>query len=235
MLMQHISPRSIKPGQCKYDFNLTSPVAFLLQQIYFEAATPLFMPGLTQLVTVPKSTSQIAAHAEAENRHNVASLVDIWGTNPFGGPVETYYPYPYQILAQSGVFIVPGSCPQENPPFPNPPPRAGAPATFNKTLSGGKVPGPGDVMQFTYPSPTMQPRFRRGAQYFAVFFHALSNISVPLELPASTARIPGVFEKAKGAIIAVVADSAGAPTEGSVVAGPVILIQQPDLTAFGPP
>jgi hypothetical protein len=58
-----------------------------------------------------------------------------------------------------------------------------------------------------------------------VAFHGVSNVTAPYDVNTSTAIIPGNIEPHKGVIIAVLADTPGAPNLNSVIAGPLILQQ----------
>ena len=127
-------------------------------------------------------------------------------------------------------FIVPGSCPSDNPIFPTPDqnlPGLG----FNTNTSTAH---PGEPITFIFIQPDNQPSFEDDKDYYAVFVHALTNVTVPFDPKNPTVIVPDVFEKGKGIDIAVIADTPGAPTMESVVAGPLILVQQPAaLTEVG--
>jgi hypothetical protein len=60
------------------------------------------------------------------------------------------------------------------------------------------------------------------------FNHGLEVISVPFDTVTNTTVIPSQFEE-KGVILAVIANEEGAPTEDSVLAGPLFLLQQPGI------
>jgi len=49
---------------------------------------------------------------------------------------------------------------------------------------------------------------------------------MPFDTSTNSTVIPSEFEE-KGVILAVIADREGAPTEDSVLAGPLFLMQQP--------
>jgi hypothetical protein len=68
--------------------------------------------------------------------------------------------------------------------------------------------------------------FKPHKKYYAVFFHGVEIVSVPLDTTNLTSAIPAQFD-ARGIIIAVIADEIDAPTENSVVAGPVFLLLEP--------
>ena len=70
------------------------------------------------------------------------------------------------------------------------------------------------------------PDYVDGEDYYAVFFHGVNNITVPFDTKTNSSTIPAAFDS-KGIILAVIADTPGAPTLDSVVAGPLILLQQP--------
>ena len=70
------------------------------------------------------------------------------------------------------------------------------------------------------------PDYVDGEDYYAVFFHGVNNITVPFDTKTNSSAIPAAFDS-KGITLAVIADTPGAPTLDSVVAGPLILLQQP--------
>lgn len=221
-----ISDASVKPGPCRYNFNISSAMEFIIRQTLIEASGPAFLPGLTSQAKESRSQGVLTSLSQIEVRHGTWSTMSLFGANPFTGPADTLYPYPMQILSQVSQYIIPGSCPKHNPPFPNPPQRA---VTMT---SNPPFPQSGDEVQFVFPVPQLQPKFQPGKEYHAVYFHALGNITGKFDTKSGRSRIPGEFDKGKGVIVAVVADQPGAPTEESVVAGPLLMLQQPDLGAI---
>lgn len=149
-------------------------------------------------------------------------MIDLWNVDPFAGPSETSFPYANQILDLTNAFIVPGSCPAENPTYPSP--RQNLPP-FTAAI-GTKSIKPGSHVKFNFTDPIEQPSFEHDQSYHAVFFHSLYNISVPFDTQTNTTTIPAAFEDL-GVILAVIAKEEGAPTKESVVAGPAILLEQP--------
>ena len=71
------------------------------------------------------------------------------------------------------------------------------------------------------------PAFQAGKEYYAVFFHGVQNITMPFDTKTNSSTVPAAFDAGRGIIIAAIADTPGAPTLDSVVAGPLILLQQP--------
>lgn len=69
-------------------------------------------------------------------------------------------------------------------------------------------------------------RFEEGREYYAVFFHGLLNVSVPLDTRTMRVQVPAVLEP-KGIFEVVLATEKGAPTDESVVAGPLVLLEDP--------
>ncbi|KAI2608688.1 ferritin-like domain-containing protein [Hypoxylon fragiforme] len=222
-----ISPTSIKPGGCKYQFPFYDPISFLALVTVLEVSSMAFLTGLVQQTQLATSQGAMIAIAETEARHEVWSLIEIWKTNPFGGPSDTTFPYANQILDTTTAFIVPGSCPKLNPQYPSP--RQGLPAL--SATHDTKSLTPGSTIGLNFTDPTNQPQFASGQDYYAVFFHGIANISVPINttgFPEEIIRvtIPKEFET-KGVIAAVIADTPGAPTKETVVAGPGIILEQP--------
>ena len=70
------------------------------------------------------------------------------------------------------------------------------------------------------------PDYVDGQDYYAVFFHGVNNITVPFDTKTDSSIIPAALDS-KGMILAVTADTPGAPTLDSVVAGPLLLLQEP--------
>ncbi|KAL2048606.1 hypothetical protein N7G274_000518 [Stereocaulon virgatum] len=217
-----ISNTSTKPAQCKYQFGITSPVAFLAAHTIVEISSMAFLTGLILQAKLDSSKAALVAVAETESRHEAWGLIDIWQTSPFGGPVDTAFPYANQILDTTKVFIIPGSCPAGNPNYPVPSqslPSLGY-AQNSTTLL------PGSPIRFAFSNPKNQPKFDHSKTYYAVFFHGLLNITEPFDTKTHASRVPTEFE-AKGLFLAVIADTPGAPTIDTVVAGPLVIVEQP--------
>lgn len=155
-----------------------------------------------------------------ESSHEIWALIDVWNQNPFGGPLDTSYPYANQILDTTNRFIIPNSCPDINPIYPTP--RQNLPQIF--PISTGL---PGSPISFAYTSlSNTTVNFVPDKPYYAVFFHGIERISAPLDVPTLSSTIPVEFE-ARGIVIVVIAGEVDAPTEESVIAGPVFLLLQP--------
>ncbi|KAM4057590.1 ferritin-like domain-containing protein [Hirsutella rhossiliensis] len=227
IFQNQISPNSLKPGACRYTFPFYDPSSFLALATVIEISSMAFLTGLVQMAKLPASQGAITAIAETETRHETWSLIDIWKSNPFGGPADAVFPYANEILGITNAFIVPGSCPPENPVYPFP--RQNLPAFSAADATKGLQPGDSFALNFT--DPSNQPRFDKGKQYYATFFHGPSNISVAIDTESwpehsIQVKIPPQFE-ARGVIIAVLTDTVGAPTVDTVKAGPSILLEQP--------
>lgn len=227
IFQNQISPTSIKPGSCRYAFPFTEPVGYLALMTVLEISSMAFLTGLVQQPRIPMNRGAMLAIAAVETRHEAWALMDIWKADPFGGPSDTVFPYPNEVLDSTNAFIVPGSCPPENPEFPHPRQRL-------PPLSAGKDTAsltPGSNISLAFTDPGNQPSFWPGVQYYAVFFHGVLNVSVPIETRYWPGReiwttIPPNFET-KGVIVACLADRWGAPTKESVVAGPAVILEQP--------
>lgn len=215
-----ISNTSVKPGSCSYDFGFgNDPMDFLAKQTLIEVSSMVFAAGLVQQAQSNITKGALVSIGESETRHAVWALIDIWNSDPFGGPIETSYPYANQILDTTNQFIIPGSCPAENPIYPNP--RQHLPQIF---FADGTSGAPGGNITITY--DTEVPSFEDGRSYFAVFFHGLEIISMPFDTITNSTVIPSQFEE-KGVVLVVLSDQEGAPTEDSVLTGPLFLMQQP--------
>lgn len=227
IFQEQISGTSLKPGPCKYQFPFNDAQSFLALATVIEISSITFLTGLVQMAKLETSQGAMTAVAAVETRHETWSLIDIWQANPFVGPSDTVFPYANQILDITNAFIVPGSCPQENPTYPSPRqnlPRM-SPASNTKSLK------PGSNLSLNFTDPTNQPIFNKGKKYFVTFFHGVTNITVPIDTAhwperEIVVRIPREFE-ARGIIIAVLTDTIGAPSLETVKAGPAILLEQP--------
>lgn len=215
-----ISNSSIKPGPCKYQYDFDNDAGtWLALQVYLEVSSMAFLTGLSRQANLNISKSALMAIGQVETRHNVWSLIDVWNSSPFSGPSDTVYPYPNQILDSTNAFIIPGSCPDENPIYPSP--RQNLPQlAFHKN---GTIAKPGSELRFVFESL----KFKEKKKYFAVFYHGLDTVSVPYDPKKNVVKIPSQFDPDSGIIIVSLADQRDAPTEESVVAGPLILLEQP--------
>ncbi|KAI1503634.1 ferritin-like domain-containing protein [Biscogniauxia marginata] len=222
-----ISPTSIKPGACTHQFPFYDPISFLALVTVLEISSMAFLTGLVQQAKLPSSQGAMLAIAEVETRHEVWTLIEIWKTNPFGGPADTVFPYANEILDTTNAFIVPGSCPKLNPEYPSP--RQKLPAL--SAAKGTKSLTPGSTIGLNFTDPTNQPKFDKDTQYYAVFFHGVQNVSVPIDTSSWPEKeihvtIPAQFET-KGVIVAALANTLGAPTKETIVAGPGVILEQP--------
>lgn len=227
IFQNQISPTSIKPGPCKYVFPLQDPLSYLAFLTVIEISSMAFLTGLIQEAKGHWDQGAMAAISQTETRHEAWVLMDIWKTNPFAGPSDTVFPYANQILYSTHGLVVPGSCPPENPEYPHP--RQLLPALSAASDTASLAPGATITLNFT--EPDNQPVFCSDTQYYAVFFHSVLNISIPLDTNGFpqrpiTVTIPAAFET-KGAIVALIANEVGAPTKESVVAGPAVILEQP--------
>lgn len=231
---EQISDASVKPGRCEYDFGFTSVESYLEILTILEVSSMAFLTGLVQEAMLDMSKGALVAIAETESRHNTWSLIDIWKANPFGGPSDTVFPYANQIFDITNLFVIAGSCPEQNPPYPSPNQHLPALSYIPTTSSLSPFPSPpgsGDEITFSFPDPANQPSFVQGEEYYAVFFHALYNISVPFNISTNTSKIPENIETGKGVTIVVLADQMEARGLESVVAGPLILMEQMGVSA----
>lgn len=228
LFYRFISSSSVKPGPCKYDFGFSSPESWLAEQVVIELSSMAFLTGLVQQAQTNASRAALLAVAEVETRHNTWALIDIWNTNPFAGPVDTVYPYANQILDITNQFVVEGSCPKENPVYPSPVQHL-PPLAFNAKTSDGH---PGSRIELEFPKS--RPEFEDCKEYFMVYFHGVSNITVPFDPKNGTSVVPAEFDVDKGLILGMLSSEPGAPTLESCVAGPLLLTEQPGkLTNLG--
>lgn len=219
---EQISAASTKPAACKYQFGITSPVAYLAAHTVVEISSMAFLTGLILQAQLNSSKAALVAIAETESRHEAWGLIDIWQQSPFAGPVDTVFPYANEILDTTKVFVVPDSCPPGNPDYPVP--SQNLPSLSYKTKSTTLLPG--SPVTFAFSNPTNQPHFEAGKTYYAVYFHGLLSITEPFDTKTNASIIPPEFE-ARGLFLAVISDTPGAPTIDSVKAGPLIITEQP--------
>ncbi|KAL2073095.1 hypothetical protein VTL71DRAFT_10419 [Oculimacula yallundae] len=222
IFQSQISSNSLKPGPCKYEFGFgDSAEAFIITLTLLEIASMGFLTGLTQQAQLDATKGALVAVAETESRHETWALMDIWKSNPFAGPTDTSFPYANEILDSTNQFIVPGTCPEENPEYPYPSQNLSQ-FTYNPKTNSSLTSGTEIEFVFT----TAPPKWNETQEYYAVFYHGLLNISMPFDTKKNTTTIPN-FELNKGLIIGIIADTPGAPTLDSVLAGPVLLVEQP--------
>jgi hypothetical protein len=120
IFQDQISSSSVKPGSCEYVFPYTDATSYLEIQTLIEVSSMAFLTGLVLQAKIDVSKAALVAIAEVETRHNTWSLIDIWNANPFASPSDTIFPYANEILESTNLFIVPGSCPTDNPAYPYP-------------------------------------------------------------------------------------------------------------------
>ncbi|KAH9570993.1 hypothetical protein CY35_02G070600 [Sphagnum magellanicum] len=233
VFQDQISNASVVPGPCKYEYGLTGdPAQYLAFATFVELTSMAFVSGLTEQAKLNISKGAIAVIGQAETRHQVWFLTDIWGSPkygglPFAGPVDTFYPYATQILDTTNGFILDGSCPPANPPYP-----IGAQnlprLTYNTNTTSTLAPGTTiELIVETRPGRQLA----KADNYYAVFFHALNTYSVPFNTSTGIVSIPAQIEPL-GLLLIAIADEPGAPTAESVLAGPLPILQA--LTSLGP-
>ncbi|KAJ5212589.1 uncharacterized protein N7498_004235 [Penicillium cinerascens] len=232
IFQNQISDNSMKPGPCKYEYGFGHNASiFLALQVYIEVSSMAFLTGLSLLAEANISKSALMAIGQVETRHNTWSLIDVYNTSPFSGPSDTIYPYANQILDMTNAFIVPGSCPTENPVYPTP--RQDLPRMA--FLGNGTTGRPGSNIQFVFDPTGNQPKFVDGTDYYAVFYHGVNTVSVPYDPTKNSVQIPKPFDPDTGIVMVSIADQVDAPTEESVVAGPLIILEQPGILTLKEP
>lgn len=218
IFQSQISNTSIKPGPCEYNFGFENkPEVLLTLQVYIEVSSMAFLTGLSQQASLNITKSALMAIGQVETRHNV------WNTSPFSSPSDAAYPYANPILDSTNGFIVPGSCPRQNPEYPSPRQNL-PPLAFSKNGTGAR---PGSEILLVFSDPDSQPQFDELREYYVVFYHGLNVINLPFDTRTNSSTIPAQFDSQLGVIIVNVAGQPGAPTEDCVVAGPLIILEQP--------
>ncbi|PKX88606.1 uncharacterized protein P174DRAFT_446451 [Aspergillus novofumigatus IBT 16806] len=131
--------------------------------------------------------------------------------------------HPSDQLHPNNAFVVPGSCPQDEPRLSQSPP--GLPLlAFSKK---GTTAQPGSMIYFVFSNPDNQPRFEDENKHYAVFYHGLNTVSVPFDRKTNSSTIPERVDPESSIIMVTIADRQDAPTEESAVAGPLIILEQP--------
>lgn len=221
IFQNQISHSSIKPGPCKYEFPFDDAASYLALQTIIEVSSMAFLTGLELQARSDLARGALVAIAATETRHNTWSLMNNWKSSPFAGPSDTYFPYANQILDYTGSWVVNGSCPAANPIYPSP--RQGLPKL---SAAGAQSVQPGANITLSVSGGDKQLHFEQSQEYYAVFFHGLLNVSVPLNTKTMRVQVPPLLEP-KGIFEVVLATEEGAPTEDSVVAGPLVLLEDP--------
>ena len=222
IFQNQISSNSVKPGPCNYTFPYTNATTYLALLADIEVSSMAFLSGLALQAQLDSSKSALVAIGETEARHETWSLISVLNVGPFAGPIDTVYPYANQILETTNAFIVPDSCPAENPVYPSPQQEL----VFLSAAHGTISIAPGSHVTLTFTDRYKTLNFHEDKEYFAVFFHAADNITMPFDTKTNSTQIPPEFEEL-GVIIAVIANETGAPTRESVLAGPGIILEQP--------
>lgn len=161
------------------------------------------------------------AIASTETRHNTWSLINNWNASLFARPTDTSFPYANQILDFTYSWVVNGSCPVESPIYPSP--RQKLPRL---SAARAKSVQPGANITLSVSGGEKTLRFEQGREYFAVFCHGLLDVSVPLDTQTMRVQVPACLEP-KGIFGVVPPTTEGAPTEESVVAGPLVMLEDP--------
>lgn len=176
-----------------------------------------FLTGLAQQAQLNATKGALTAIGETESRHNTWALMDIWDVNSFAGSFDTSFPYANQILYSTNRSW---QLPSREPAIPIPHARNCAlhlqPQNQLPLTSGTEI-------EFVF---TTAPTVWEDQPYHAVFFHELQNVSMCFDTKTNTTTIPD-FDLNKALILGVIADEVGAPYKESVVAGPVLLVEQP--------
>lgn len=68
-----ISPASIKPGACRYEYGFTNAKEFLALQNIIEVSSMAFLTGLAQQAKASSTVGALVAIGETETRHEVNS------------------------------------------------------------------------------------------------------------------------------------------------------------------
>ncbi|GIK01773.1 hypothetical protein Aspvir_005814 [Aspergillus viridinutans] len=98
------------------------------------------------------------------------------------------------------------------------------------TTNAFVVPGSCPKANPVYPNPRQDNQlwFEDDTEYYAVFYHGLNTVSVPIGRKTNSSTIPARFDPESSIIMVNIADRRDAPTEESVVAaGPLIVLEQP--------
>lgn len=230
IFQDNISNNSLKPGPCTYSFGFgDNAMKFLALQVYIEVASQAFLTGLQLQADLNHSRAALMAIGQVEARHNSWALIDNWKVSPFSGPSDTIYPYANQILDMTNSFVT--SCPSENPEYPSP--RQNLPQMV--FWANGTSATPGSQIQPYFYQSANQPKFQTGKEYYAVFYHGVNTLSVPYDWQKGIVTIPKEIDIASGIIIVNIADKKDAPTEDSVVAGPMVILEQPNALTLKEP
>ncbi|KAJ5248777.1 hypothetical protein N7468_000228 [Penicillium chermesinum] len=207
IFQDQISKNSITPGPCTYTYGFNqlakpnSTKEFLALQVLLEVSSMAFLTGLANQADLNISKSALMAIGQVESRHNTWSLIDVYNVSPFLRPLG------YRLPLRKPD---PGSDQHNLPRF-----------TFNPKTTTAR---PGSTLEFVFQA---KPTFAADKDYWAVFYHDLNQVSVPYDPKKNVATIPKEFDSKVGVIMVNIADEKDAPTEDSVVAGPLIILEQP--------
>ena len=105
-----ISPTSIKPGSCKYEFGFTDASDFLALQNIIEVSSMAFLTGLVQQAKALSTMGALSAIGQTETRHEVNT---VHSTHSINSIDSIAYPFGvrYGLSSTSGESI-PSQAPQ---------------------------------------------------------------------------------------------------------------------------
>ncbi|PWN36508.1 uncharacterized protein FA14DRAFT_175820 [Meira miltonrushii] len=122
-----IDSNVVKPGRCNYSYgfehiaNKTEAVRVYMNIVSeVEIGSMAYLTGLAHQAEEVETLYTIMGTISAETRHLTYVNGQVLNVGDFVGPTDTIYPFPLQLLSVTKQFIVPNSCPAENPPYPSP-------------------------------------------------------------------------------------------------------------------
>ncbi|GIC87263.1 uncharacterized protein Aud_003647 [Aspergillus udagawae] len=198
IFQDQISNHSLKPGPCKYEFG-------------FNKTTLETFLALQVYIEVSSMAFLTGLSRQANRNISKSALMSI-------GQVETRH----NVWSLIDVFNTsPFSGPADTVyPYAN---------QILDTTNAFVVPGSCPKANPVYPNPRQDLpllAFSKN-EYYAVFYHGLNTVSVPFERKTNSSTIPARFEPKSSIIVVNIADSRDAPTEESVVGGPLVILEQP--------
>lgn len=122
-----IDENVIKPGRCNYSYgfeqisNKTEAAQIYMNIVSeVEIGSMAYLTGLAHQAEQVETLYTIMGTISAETRHLTYVNGQVLVVGNFVGPTDTIYPFPLQLLSVTKQFIVPNSCPHDNPPYPSP-------------------------------------------------------------------------------------------------------------------
>lgn len=218
-----IDSNIIKPSRCNYSYgfehikNKTEAVQVYMAIVsQVEIGSMAYLTGLAHQAEEVETLYTIMGTISAETRHLTFVNGQVLNVGDFVGPTDTTYPFPLQLLSLTKQFIVPNSCPAENPPYPSP----------DQNLPGLSLNAKQSNIQAKGGNLTLiadLENFQSQDNFYAIYFQSVFNYTMPskyignntfqVEMPTLTSD--------KGNLIVALSNTSHVTKKEDILAGPL--------------